>query len=73
MQNVAHTKCQDISGLKTKFHFKVRTVLEYVKKKKERQTTKILLAMLLMCHLWFFEGDFSEHLIERKFPRLLKK
>lgn len=57
MQNVAHTKCQDISGLKTKFHFKVLTVLEYVKKKKKRQKTSILLAMLLMCHLWFFEGD----------------
>lgn len=72
IQNVAHTKYQDINGLKTKFHFKVLTVLEYVKKKK-RQKTSILLAMLLMCHLWFFEGDFSKHLIERKFPRLLKK
>lgn len=58
IQNVAHTKYQDISGLKTKFHFKVLTVLEYVKKKgKKRQKTSILLAMLLMCHLWFFEGD----------------
>lgn len=35
IQNVAHTKYQDISGLKTKFHFKVLTVLEYVKKKKK--------------------------------------
>lgn len=36
IQNVAHTKYQDISGLKTKFHFKVLTVLEYVKKKKTK-------------------------------------
>lgn len=38
IQNMAHTKCQDISGLKTKFHFKVLTVLEYVKKKEKKKT-----------------------------------